>query len=129
MTTKFDSFVSRFVKLDLEKMELTKQAYSFFIDKNETLEDRWKLFSLLTPYLPDEDMTDGYLDILDMTPYDDFYIERHQTKHFIDIAQELELGEWVTQEDLDEKGITPEKVAAWKEAVLADGCGSFTYDW
>lgn len=131
MTTNFDAFVARFVKLDVEKQELAKQAQIYFATKSEPLEDRWKLFGLLTNYLPVETYGDGHVSVFGehVSLYDDFNIERHQTESYVSLLSLLAPDEWQTQEDLDEKGFTVEKLVKWKEMVLAGGYGSFTYDW
>lgn len=90
-------------------------------DKNIPLNDRWAIFKLVENVLPCETYGDGNIDTLDSGAclYDDFYIERHETVEYISMYERIVDREKYTQDQID----------AWREAVLADGNGSFEFDW
>lgn len=91
-------------------------------DTNHTLNERWKVYLKVENLLPTSIYGDGFIEKLDtnLTLYDDFYMERHQTCNFSDILEKIEE---------DGKEIPLEKLENWKETVLQSGHGSFIYDW
>ena len=96
-------------------------------DQSIDLERRWELYEYLAKngFLVKEDgFGTGYVNLLDCSSlYDDFYIDRYQSVSFIDMYNDR------IQERLEDEELTQEQVDAWREAVLASGYSSFTYDW
>jgi hypothetical protein len=93
-------------------------------DKNISLEERWQAFEAVAQFLPEESYGDGNIDALDdnLTMYDDFYIDRRETTTYPEMyVRILELAE--------DREYEQEQIDAWREVVLANGYGSFTYDW
>jgi hypothetical protein len=105
-----------------------------FKDKNIDLDTRWEAYTILVKgnvLTAKESYGDGFIDTLDvgreLTAYDDFYIERHETVKFLDMYERF--GEWEAGAYGNKVPPTPESVIAWKEKVLASGYASFRYDW
>lgn len=116
----------------LESLTLIKQSQAAIAlgitdllkNKDFPLEDRWELLLNSEDLLSTETYGDGEIEILtrdgkSVTPYDDFYIEKCQTKYYSDMWETIIEGEPDAYGNVDE----------WREAVLARGYGSFIYDW
>lgn len=94
-------------------------------DTSIPLQERWDAYTQLCQHnilVKDRGYGDGFISILDLngTLYDDFYMERGNTKDFVDMYEQiLESDEEYTEENIEK----------WQEAVLASGYSSFTYDW
>lgn len=118
-----DSAIERFksAKLDLEASVLP-----MLVDKSFSLDDRWKLFELLSDenVLGAETYGRGHVDILGkgITLYDTFYIERYETIKYVDMLDFID-------DNKDRVGIAEDAIIAWKEAVLLAGNQEFTNDW
>lgn len=101
-----------------------KEVLTSLKDKSIPLDDRWKAFIEMGEKvkMPIETYGDGFVEILhkNLTMYDDFYIERHQTVKYVDLYEQIE--------ELDTE-IPEENIAKWKEAVLQSGYGGFIHDW
>lgn len=106
-------------------------------DKSIPLDDRWNAFKILCSkdILTDiESYGDGNVSILEFDRgkrsevelYDDFYYERHQTVDYVDMAERIEEGFGYGD---NERGITPESFAEWKEAALKSKHRGFVFDW
>lgn len=57
--------------------------------------------------------------------YDDFYIEKHETVHMENVIERLEED----LEDFEKKGWNKDLIAELKEEILQKNLGSFNYDW
>ena len=106
-------------------------------DTSIPLDDRWNAFKILCrkDILTDvESYGDGNVSLLrfdrgkrsEVELYDDFYYERHQTVDYVDMAERIEEGFGYGD---NERGITPESFAKWKEAALKSKHRGFVYDW
>lgn len=100
-------------------------------DQSIPLDERWEAFEILvngSVLTSTELYGDGFIDTLrvegkrELTLYDDFYIERHETTSY---TRFLERILDVFQGD----GLDMLSLAKWKEKVLASGYASFTFDW
>ena len=98
-------------------------------DMSVDINARWAAFEHISKLnlLPIETYGDGLISELEgaSTLYDDFYVERHETKKYVDMFESI-------QEDEIEVGVpkySTEAVDKWREAVLASGDMGFTYDW
>lgn len=92
-------------------------------DTSIPLDERWQAFMSLPPdTLPTQGYGKGFVHLLDdnLTLYDDFYIERHETTAYADMFERIEDGE---------VEVADEALAKWKEQVLASGYQAFTHDW
>lgn len=105
-----------------------------FKNKEIPLDTRWEAYTILVKgeVLTDGDgYGDGFIDTLkdpdgsEYTLYDDFYMERHETKTYPNMLESF--MEWNTFDE--KKKPTPESVIEWKEMVLASGNANFTNDW
>lgn len=101
-------------------------------DKDLSLEKRWETYTLLVKnklLIREQIYGDGFIDTLgdNMTLYDDFHMERHETRSFIDMYEHIMEadGEW--QKSLVEA--REANLANWQETVLASGYSEFTFDW
>lgn len=101
-------------------------------DTSIALEARWAAYHRLCDegvLCSNEIYGDGYLSTLgdNLTLYDDFSVDRHQTEQYIDMYEHImeAIGEY--QKELVEA--REQNLAAWQEEVLASGYSSFTYDW
>lgn len=108
-----------------------------FANKSIPLEERWEAYSILVKgniLVNEETYGDGFIGMLvsaanpgaEYSMYDDFYTERHESKTFLDILEDIEGWDAEHDENLIP---TPESLIAWKEHVLASGFSGFTYDW
>lgn len=104
------------IKAKIDTIDLT--------DGSVPLDDRWEIFVSLSNMglLPNNNEHDGFADIFDDN-CEAWSITKFETSSYSDlydttIFYKTENGSY-TQEQADE----------WREAVLADGFGSFTYDW
>lgn len=95
------------------------------------LDERWGAYTQLVKndiLTSDAIYGDGFIDTLgsNVTLYDDFYVERHQTEKYIDMYDRIMEAstEW-------EKNLIAMKpnLPEWQEEVLASGNASFTHDW
>lgn len=101
-------------------------------DTTIPLETRWQAYKTLVDkdiLVNNETYGHGFLDELgdNLTLYDDFYIERHQTSNFTEMYDHLMEADGSYQERL--VAARDANLAKWQEAVLASGYSSFTYDW
>lgn len=101
-------------------------------DTNLPLFDRWEAYTDLVrtgSLNRNVSFGDGYVDILDedMTLYDDFCVERHEQRRYIDMYDHMMDAE----EAFDEKMVRARQknLVEWQETVLQSGCSSFTFDW
>lgn len=91
-------------------------------DTTISLFERWTVYhTLVTDGILNNSQIygDGYIDVLaeGLTLYDDFYIDRYQTKLFTDMYEQiLENGK-------------DYNIEAWQEAILQSGFSGFTNDW
>lgn len=92
------------------------------------LDDRWEAFTLLVENGVLNDIKsygDGFMYTLEhgsgreLTLYDDFYIERHETTLYTDLFEQIQ----------EEPEIEWSTVLKWKEKVLESGFAGFVYDW
>ena len=102
-------------------------------DKSISLDERWKAFSELddADLLPNKRYGNGMTNLLrinnsseEITMYDNFFTERGERVSYISMY-EMMLGQF----GMGDMNITDESLQNWQEAVLAEGYGSFTYDW
>ena len=101
-------------------------------DKTISLDERWKVYEKLVAeklIVKVDSCSDGDIDILEtidgseVTPHDDFYIERHETKSYVDLYENM--MNYSISENL-----VPESIDRWREKVLENpDYASFTYDW
>jgi hypothetical protein len=101
-------------------------------DPSIPLDERWKAYTDLVKagVLDNNEIYgDGFVDTLgeNLTLYDDFYVERHETRDFIDMYDHIMESDGDYQKELVAARET--NLAAWQEEVLASGYSSFTYDW
>jgi len=108
-------------------------AKSLLANQAIPLDERWDAYVKLcvADLISEVDCCgDGYIDFLEhkdgdeLTMYDHFYIERHETRSYIDMYDYLIPGNYRFSEHL-----VPGSVDAWREKVLASGYAAFTYDW
>lgn len=112
--------------IDMKKTvdEGLPEFLTIITDETLALETRWEIYSTLCKFkilVNDEIYGDGHIDVLgnNLTVYDNFYIERHETFDYVDLLERIEQSDSLPKENLRE----------WKEAVLQGGYSSFTYDW
>ena len=75
--------------------------------------------------LEQERYGDGFVEYLNegFTLYDDFYIDRYETKYYSAMWDRVE------KELIPTGKVTQEKADEWREKVMEAGDGSFRYDW
>lgn len=99
-------------------------------DQTIDLADRWIAYTKLVEnnILEDDIYGDGYIDILgNLTLYDNFHVDRHQTMSFPDMYEHIMEADGEYQKELVEA--RDKNLSQWQEKVLASGYASFTYDW
>ena len=94
-----------------------------------TLEQRWTVFLEGQWLLEDHYYTPRSMDILSDAMYDDFYMERRETKSFSDIDDQITESYDPEDEDSENYNRMYGKRDEWREAVLKEGYKGFTYDW
>ena len=100
-------------------------------DQSIPLEDRWAAYTALVEndvLVQDDGYGDGFIDELgnNLTLFDDFYMERHESRTFIEMYDIVMEAEGDYQAALVE---AKNNLPQWQEKVLASGYASFTYDW
>lgn len=102
-------------------------------DKSINIDERWNAYSAMVNngvLNNEQSWGDGFLDVLkrtdgrELTMYDDFYVERHQTMSFVDMYDAI--MEYSIMHDAE---LTSESIENWRETVLASGLASFVHDW
>lgn len=119
---------------DIQTIKASMDCYvqdaqdAFKAKEKHSLDSRWNLFIELTKMgiLPTETYGDGHVDVFsnNASPYDDLYVERHETQSYQSTLELIE--ERIEEED---SNYPADKLDDWKEAVLAAGYGSWTFDW
>lgn len=111
-----------------------KEKYLNYIqDKSIALEERWKAFCEAPA---DWKNTDGYIVHFavekalkenggEISWYDDFYIEKNETVHLINVIERLE----DEIESFEELGWNSDLIKQFKEEILEKNLASFDYDW
>lgn len=109
---------------------LEPDCKAFCADESIPVEDRWEVFQV-APNLEHDCIYDlpPFKDVglqRELSPYDDLYIERHETFDVVDRLQdwEDELGE-----DMNNIINTKEQLDAWKNHYMKKYVGSWKYDW
>lgn len=102
--------------------------------KDVALDVRWDIFLEAGPeILGVTTFASGHIDALapDLSVYDDFYIERHETSMYKDMYESMmEDLKWSqTFPDVESPKVATWNIDAWREAILNDGFAGFTYDW
>lgn len=126
-----NSIETQFARVEVlsQKLAEAKGAIAPMLkDQTIPLDERWTAFQRLMTLAPlkVQSYGDGFVDWLgdNLTLYDDFYIERHETVMYVDFLERI------TDEYFSEKRpISPENIAEWKEQVLQSGYGGFKFDW
>lgn len=113
--------------------EATKPLLADLKDITLPLSERWEAYILLVEkgvLTADEMYGNGNIHVMgdNFTLYDDFQMERHETKTFVEIYQHVMEAEGEYEENLVEFR-SSDRFAEWQEAVLKAGYASFTYDW
>jgi len=100
-----------------------------FQDTEFSLEARWTLYLKVEKLLPVDSFHANHLSTLTNSVYDDLYLERYQFVNNSSIDEQV--VERYSDEDERDSRTTAmfEKRDAWREAVLKEGQGGFTYDW
>lgn len=102
-------------------------------DKSINIDERWNAYSAMVDngvLNNTQSWGDGFLDVLkrtdgrELTMYNDFYVERHQTMSFVDMYEAI--MEYSVMHDAE---LTGESIENWRETVLASGLASFVHDW
>ena len=101
-------------------------------DKSIPLQERWEVYTTLVEdniINNNDPYGDGFIDVLgsNLTPYDHFYVEKHQTFSFTSVYETIMDADEEWNKDLFEA--REKNLEAWQEAVLQSGYSSFTYDW
>tara|TARA_Y100001001_G_scaffold164642_1_gene197769 strand:- start:2459 stop:2851 length:393 start_codon:yes stop_codon:yes gene_type:complete len=96
------------------------------------LVDRWAAYTTLVEgnvLTNIESYGDGFVETLgrNLTLYDDFHCERHETMLYTDMYQHILEADGDYQQDL----VAARETAcdAWREKVLASGTAGFKHDW
>ncbi len=113
--------------VETAKEKLRQEHLAKLTDKSLSLDERWAIFLQLAEagVLGHESYGDGYLDDLqgshnELTQYDDFHNDRHETVSYKDMYERI------VENPEDFEGCD---IDAWREKVLEEGCATFDYDW
>lgn len=116
-----------------DRQTFQTEVKEYLANTSIDLEERWNTFlecnKLLDVHIYVSDVMDIFSDCL----YDDFYIEKNETKYYSDLDAQI-------CENITPQGETPDEYSSkydafyakrdrWREAVLEDGYAGFTYDW
>lgn len=101
-------------------------------DTSVPLDERWDVYKVLVKkniIIETESYGDGFIESFlesssgrELTPYDDFYIERYETTSYTSLWDRI-------KDRVDQDVITAESADRWREKVLASGQAGFRYDW
>lgn len=104
-----------------EQLELLQPI---LVDQSRSLSERWDMFSKVAHMMPtDMWYSGGHTELLDISLYDDLYIDRHEQIGFIDFYERL------VEYDDENPLVSQDKLDAWREKILASGYGGFRNDW
>lgn len=129
--------IAEFNKIAQEIQQLQAKVrptyLSILTDKEISLEERWEFFKNAPSNFKKHGGYAPCLITLDnkdtnLSWYDDFYIERHETVDIVDIVVRLELQDGEGQVFTYFEN-NPEAIDLLKEEILRLNIGSFTYDW
>jgi hypothetical protein len=102
-------------------------------DREFSLEARWALYLKIEKLLPAHRFYPDHLMILTDSPYDDLNLDRYETRDNSFIDEQLRDNQPLDGDedcyDYYKHVRMWAKRDEWREAVLQEGHGSFTYDW
>lgn len=100
-------------------------------DTSLPLDDRWTAYTALVEsntLINNDGYGDGFVNTLgDLSLYDDFNIERHQTMTFSSLYEKIMEADAYYEKSLVEA--RNKTLSLWQEEVLASGKSAFTNDW
>lgn len=111
-----------------------KEKYLNYIqDKSIDLEERWEVFCKAPTDWKEKDSYIVHFQVEkalkanggEISWYDDFYIEKNETIHLMNVIERLE----EETETFEELGWNSELIKQFKEEVLEKNLASFDYDW
>lgn len=115
------------------KLPDISEALEALKNKSINIDERWNAYEFMVKngvLNKKQSWGDGFIDVLkrtdgrELTMYDDFYVDRHNTVLFVDMYEAImEYGEMHGVE------LTGESIENWRETVLAHGLASFVHDW
>jgi hypothetical protein len=132
-----DKLLAVFAKYEAIKAEYQKARpalMEYLKDKTQPLAERWEMY-LKTP----KDMLKEYdgtspcnrweVKYGEICWYNDFYIDRHQTRDMKEIVETME--EMLDPDSYDDNrlNLTRESIDEYKEEILENGISTFTHDW
>jgi len=101
-------------------------------DTSIPLDERWEVYTVLVDqnlFVKDDGYGDGELraafDPDRVSLYDDFHLDRGQSMTFPEMWEAMNDEDFEGGDVYDAEGAKDK----WREAVLASGYSSFTYDW
>ena len=101
----------------------------YVVDKTQPLDERWTTYwAAPKEWRIDVDSSNIPVDCLDSlfdSPYDDFNMDRSETKSLDDIINFVE--EKLRDDEVD--GLTQELIDEAKEEIMAEKLGEWEYDW
>jgi hypothetical protein len=102
--------------------------YTFITNKDHPLAERWRTF-LLAPDdwrrdVDDSEVPLNHASCIFDSPYDDFDIDRHQSKSIDDIIERLQ-----DKADSGKHKFTQDDVNACMEEAMLELIGRWTWDW
>lgn len=124
-----NSTVNDLVKAHKQVQETLAPVIAALKDVSIPLDQRWAAYTALVDeniLVQCDDYGDGFVGILgdNVTLYDDFNIDRHQTGSFVNMYNQI------VEADADNEFLAAaqDHLAAWQERVLQSGYSEFIYD-
>lgn len=117
------------IELLTKGAEVLKEKFAAYVaDKTVPLEDRWSLFETAPDALKEHSSwyADFKINNEEISWYDDYYLDRHQTMDTLDLVSQTEE---MTLSDYTTPKYSENVINDLKEQVLAKNLGSFVYDW
>lgn len=121
----------------LDQIQTATRAFEpvvkqYIQDETKPIEDRWEVFAAV----PREMLTHPWLQSLnfggmEISWYDDHYIERKETVDNIDVVSRYEenIDDPEYSEQMFRTSVTQEKINQLKADILKSGIRYWTYDW
>jgi len=131
--------LNEFIDQFQEAVKLAREKFILVIkDKSIPLGERWELFKKAPTELKNNGSWIESFKALneacggEVSWYDDFCKERHETVHLVDLVSDVE---WCIENDQVDRGYCkaffdkPELLDKFKEEILEKNIESFEYDW
>lgn len=114
--------------------DLAKQCMEFCKDENRSVGERWEVFKDAPnkSFKPFQEIPDARMVGMDgdeFSPYDDWYLDRHQTFDVVERIEDWERDMNGTWKNGWVQKLSPDILDKWKNYYMVRYIGSWKHDW